>query len=196
MSDYLPAPHGLPGFAAPVEQIYPALTAYVELADGRTVVATDGADVIEPAADGRSLRVRWTKWAVVGTPAGKVQDVGLTSEVVWAIDGDALTRDETLTSKQPITIRRWRLAVPTTHDQVETNAVVGMRVDHFSSAKGSLDVQVTDTNFPFKVAIIASGNSALGRGVHGAIPLHLVFEAKDITVTSSTLRFKLALTPR
>ena len=30
-----------------------------------------------------SLRVRWTKWAVVGTPSGKVQDVGLTSEVVW-----------------------------------------------------------------------------------------------------------------
>src|SRR4029079_484610 len=125
-------------------QIFPAVTAYVELADGRTVVATDGADVIEPSADGRSLRVRWTKWAVVGTPAGKVQDVGLTSEVVWAIDGDALTRDETLSSKQPITIRRWRLAVPTTHDQVETNAVFGMRVDHFSSAKGSLDVQVTD----------------------------------------------------
>src|SRR4029079_17082432 len=80
MSDYLPAPHGLAGFAAPVEQIYPAMTPYVELADGRTVVATDGADQIEPASDGLSLRVRWTKWAVVGTPSGKVQDVGLTSE--------------------------------------------------------------------------------------------------------------------
>ena len=196
MSDYLPAPHGLPGFAAPVEQIYPVLTAYVELADGRTVVATDGADVIEPAADGRSLRVRWTRWAVVGTPSGKVQDVGLTSEVVWRIDHGTLFREETLSSKQPVSIRRWRLAVPTTHDQVETQTLGGMRLDRFVSAKGSLDVQVTDTSFPFKVAIIATGNSALGRGVHGAIPLHLVFEARDITVNSSALKFRLALTPR
>jgi hypothetical protein len=196
MSDYLPAPHGLAGFAAPVEQIYPALTAYVELADGRTVVATDGADVIEPAADGQSLRVRWTKWAVVGTRSGKVEDVGLTSEVVWRIDGDALTRDETISSKQSITIRRWRFAVPTTHDQVETNLVNGVRVDSFRSDKGSLDVSLLSASFPLKTSILATGNSALGRGVHGAIPLHLVFEAKDITVTSNTLRFKLALTPR
>ena len=77
MSDYLPAPYGLPGFAAPVEQIYPSLTPFIELADGRTAVAGDGADLIEPAKDGRSLRARWTRWAVVGTPSGKVQDIGL-----------------------------------------------------------------------------------------------------------------------
>jgi hypothetical protein len=196
MSDYLPSPHGLPGFAAPVEQIYPALTDYVELADGRTVVATDGADVIEPAADGRSLRVRWTRWAVVGTPSGKVQDVGLTSEVVWAIENGTLIREETVTSKQPVSIRRWRLVVPTTHDQVETENLNGVRVDHFSSAKGALDVRLSDANFPLKTSILATGNSALGRGVHGAIPLHLVFEARDITVNSSALKFKLALTPK
>ena len=193
MSDYLPAPHGLPGFAAPVEQIYPALTAYVELADGRTVVATDGADVIEPGTDGRSLRVRWTKWAVVGTPSGKVQDVGLTSEVVWRIENGTLVREETLSSKQPVSIRRWRLAVPTTYEQVETETVNGGRVDHFNSAKGSLDVRLSDANFPLKTSILATGNSPLGRGVHGAIPLHLVFEAKDV---KGPLKYKLALTPR
>ena len=196
MSDYLPAPHGLPGFAAPVEQIYPALTAYIELADGRTVVATDGADVIEPAADGRSLRVRWTSWAVVGAPAGKVQDVGLTSEVVWRIENGALIREETLSSKQPVSIRRWRMAVPTTHDQVETAIVNGVRVDRFNSARGTLDVSLSEANFPLKTSIFATGNSALGRGVHGAIPLHVVFEAKDITVTNSALRYKLVLTPK
>ncbi|HET6979545.1 MAG TPA: hypothetical protein VFI24_24645 [Pyrinomonadaceae bacterium] len=193
MSDYLPAPHGLPGFAAPVEQIYPALTSYVELADGRTVVATDGADVIEPAADGRSLRVRWTRWAVVGTPAGKLQDVGLTSEVVWRIENGVLIREETLSSKQPAMIRRWRLAVPTTYDQVETNVLNGVRTDSFGSDKGSLEVSLTGANFPVKTSIMATGNSALGRGVHGAIPLHLVFEAKDV---KASLKYKLALTPR
>ncbi|HEU4932520.1 MAG TPA: hypothetical protein VFT48_10590 [Pyrinomonadaceae bacterium] len=196
MSDYLPAPHGLPGFAAPVEQICPALTAYVELADGHTVVATDGADVIEPAADGRSLRVRWTRWAVVGTPSGKVQDVGLTSEVVWRIENGTLTREETLSSKQPVSIRRWRLAVPTTHDQVETRVLNGIRVDSFRSPKSSLDVSLTNANFPVQTSILATGNSALGRGVHGAIPLHVVFEAKDVTVNSSAIKYKIALTPR
>src|SRR5829696_1780537 len=197
MSDYLPAPHGLPGFAAPVEQIYPVLTPYVELADGRTIVATDGADVIEPSADGRSLRVRWNKWAVVGTPSGKVQDVGLTSEVVWTIENGSLTREETLTAKQPVTIRRWRLAVPSTYEQVETDVIKGVRVDRLRSTKGMLEVRMIDASFPLKTSILATGNSALGRGVHGAIPLHLVFEARDINVSAGApLKYKLALTPK
>ena len=195
MSDYQPAPYGLPGFAAPVEQIYPSLTPFIELADGRTVIATDGADVIEPGADGQTLRVRWTKWAVTGTPPGKVQDVGLVSEVIWRIENGTLTREETLSSKQPVNIRRWWLALPTTHDKVETEMLKGARVDRFSSSKGALDVRVSDTNFPFKASIMATGNSALGRGVHGAIPLHLVLEAKNIEVRSP-LKYKISLTPR
>ena len=195
MSDYQPAPHGLPGFAAPVEQIYPSLTPFVELADGRTVVATDGADVIEPAADGKSLRVRWTKWVVTGTASGKPQDVGLTTEVVWRIENGTLLREETLSSIQPVNIRRWWLAVPTTHDKVETDMVRGVRVDHFSSAKGRLDVSVMETGFPFKTSITATGNSVLGRGVHGAIPLHLVVEAENITVSSNNpLKCRISLT--
>jgi hypothetical protein len=193
MSDYLPAPHGLPGFAAPVEQIYPVLTPYVELADGRTVVATDGADVIESGNNGMSLRVRWNKWAVIGTPSGKAQDVGLTSEVIWRIENGALTREETLMSKGGVTIRRWRLAVPSTYDQVETEMIKGARVDRFYSAKGSLDVRMLEANFPLKTSIVASGNSALGRGVHGAIPLHLVFEAQGV---QAPLKYKVALTPK
>ena len=194
-SDYLPSPHGLPGFAAPVEQIYPALTPYVELADGRTVVATDGADVIEPGADGRSLRARWTRWAVVGTPAGKLQDVGLTSEVVWRIENGRLIREETLSSKQAVSIRRWRLAVPSTYDHVQTEMTNGMRVDRFNSAKGTLEVRMSDASFPVKASIVATGDNALGRGVHGPIPLHLIFEAENLkTDTGRTLRYRIALT--
>ncbi|HJP90348.1 MAG TPA: hypothetical protein VJ875_00225 [Pyrinomonadaceae bacterium] len=194
-SDYLPAPHGLAGFAAPVEQIYPAMTPYLELADGRRIVATDGADVIEPGADGRSLRARWTKWAVVGTPAGKLQDVGLTSEVVWRIENATLVREETLSSKQPVSIRSWRLAVPSTYDQVETETTKGVRVDRFSSAKGVLEVRLSNVSFPLRVSIMATGNGVLGRGVHGPIPLHLVFEARDIEVSDAKpLRYRLTLT--
>jgi hypothetical protein len=145
--------------------------------------------VIEPASDGQTLRSRWTKWAVAGTTSGKVQDVGLVSEVVWRIENGTLTREETLSSKQPVNIRRWWLAVPTTHDKVETE----MLKYRFSSAKGTLEVRVSDANFPVKASIIATGNSALGRGVHGAIPLHLVLEAKNIDVRSP-LKYKISLT--
>ena len=184
ISDYLPAPYGLPGFGAPVEQNYPVLTPYLELADGRVVVATDGADVIEPGADGRSLRVRWNRWAVVGTKSGELQDVGLTTEVVWRIENGALVREETLSSKQPVTIKRWRMAVPSTHNQF-ANTV-------FSSGTGSLEVKMSATNFNPRSSIVATGDGPLGRGVRGAIPLHLVFEATNV---KTPIKYRLTLKP-
>jgi hypothetical protein len=71
-----------------------------------------------------------------------------------------------------------------------------VRVDRFKSEKGSLDVSLVSASFPVKTTILATGSSALGRGVHGAIPLHVVFEARDIEVTSGALKYKLALTSR
>jgi hypothetical protein len=69
------------------------------------------------------------------------------------------------------------------------------RVDRFKSDKGSLEVRVSDASFPFKTTIIATGNSALGRGVHGAIPLHLVLDADNIEVRSDNpLKYRIALT--
>ena len=184
ISDYLPAPYGLPGFAAPVEQVYPVLTPYLELADGRVVVATDGADEIEPGADGLSLRVRWNRWAVVGKKSGELQDVGLTTEVVWRIENGALVREETLMSKEPVTIKRWWMAVPSTHNQFENSV--------FRSNAGSLEVKMSATNFNPRSSIVATGNGPLGRGVRGAIPLHLVFEATNIR---TPIKYRLTLKP-
>ena len=102
VADYLPAPHGLPGFAVPVEQNVPALVPYLELADGRTIVAADGADEIQPSADGRQLRVVWRRWAQIGAKSGQLVDPGVTSEVRWTLADGALTRRETLTARAPI----------------------------------------------------------------------------------------------
>jgi hypothetical protein len=195
LSDYLPAPHGLPGFAAPVEQTYPALVPYVELSDGKTIVASDGADSIQPAADGKSLTARWTRWAVIGAASGALSEVGLTSEVIWRIDGNTITREETLSSTQPISIKRWLLIVPSSHGQVETKMTNGSRSDRFISADGTLTVQLSENNFPVSVSTWAAGNNVLGRGVHGAIPLHLRFEARDLSVLNGKpLKYKLSLT--
>jgi len=195
VSDYLPAPHGLPGFAAPVEQTYPAFVPYIELADGRVVVATDGADEIVPAADGKSLRARWKNWSVVGTKSGTLADVGLVSEVVWRIENGTISREETLSSTQPVTVRRWQIVVPSSYGKVVTETINGVRIDRFSSPEGTLAAQFSGATFPVNVSIVASGNGPLGRGVQGTIPLHLVFEAHDLTVQSGKpLKYKLSLT--
>jgi hypothetical protein len=195
MSDYQPSPHGLPGFAAPVEQVYPSMTPFIELADGRTVVATDGADVIEPSANGSTLRVRWTKWAVVGTPAGKFQDTGLISEVYWRIENGTLVREETLSSKQPVNIRRWRMAIPSTHNNVDME-MLKRGIVRFKSSNGTLDVTF-GADFPVQATVVAAGDTAIGRGVHGAIPLHLVYEAQNVELKAgSPLKSKLILTPQ
>jgi len=182
VADYLPVPYGLPGFSAPVEQVYPALTAFVELEDGRTIVATDGADQIEPSLDNQSLRLRWNRWALVGARAGELVDVGLTSEVVWRITRNTLTREETISANKPLRIRSWRLAVPTTYEHVETVFNNKTRTDRFTSNDGSLRVSMVHASFPMTTEIFAAGNSALGRGVKGAIPLHAVFASHNLTV--------------
>ncbi|MCM3871234.1 MAG: hypothetical protein ND895_11155 [Pyrinomonadaceae bacterium] len=195
LADYLPAPHGLPGFAAPVEQLYPSLAPYLELEDGRTIVATDGADLIEPSLDGLALHVRWNRWALVGGKPGELVDVGLTSDVLWSIKDTTLTRQEILTAKHTLRVRRWRLAVTTTHEILETKLIDNMRLDRLSSQKGGgLEVKMLSASFPVATIVYATGNSPLGRGVHGAIPLHLLFESDVLRVEpGKPMRFELAL---
>jgi hypothetical protein len=181
VADYLPAPHGLPGFAAPVEQLYPALVPFVELANGRVLVAADGADEIEPAADGRSLRVVWRRWALVGSRSGQLEDPRITSEVVWRLEGTTLTREETLKASADVTFKRWRVAVPTTASRSEVFFDGGRRRDRLVSNDGTLEVSAT-ADWPLTVSTQAAGGGALGRGARGGVPLHLVYEARDVSL--------------
>ena len=179
ISDYLPAPHGLASFAAPVEQIYPSMVPYLDLEDGRVVVASDGADEIEPSADGRSLRVLWRRWALIGSKSGSHVDPHITSEVRFRTEGSTLVREETLTASEPITIRRWRFAVPSTAASVvqESKRSQWKRLE---SADGILEVGSPVADWPVTEAIIAVGESPLGRGPRLGIPTHLVYESRDI----------------
>ena len=137
VADYLPAPHGLPGFANPVEQVNPSLVPFLELSDGRTLVATDGADEIVPAPDGNSLKAVWRRWAVVGSQPGQLVDPHITSEVVWRIEGMKLIRDETIKSEQEVTLKRWWVALPSTGTDARVDFVAGQRRD-LSSRDGRI----------------------------------------------------------
>ncbi|HEV7744701.1 MAG TPA: hypothetical protein VGO56_06875 [Pyrinomonadaceae bacterium] len=200
VADYLPAPHGLVGFANPVEQVYASLVPFLQLADGRTLVATDGADEVEPGADGKSLRVIWRRWALLNKKAGELIDPHITSEVVWRIDGSTLTRDETLRSDEDITLYRWWVAVPSTLNR-DTRLAGTERQDLLNDENSSLLVTVK-ADWPVNISAWAPGDSALGRGARRSVPLHLIYESPHLRLPAKqdmhwrmTIKFQKILGP-
>jgi len=198
VADYLPAPHGLNGFANPVEQVYPSLVPFLQLADGRTLVTTDGADEIEPGVDGKSLRVVWRRWAQLGGKPGRLVDPHISSEVIWRIDGSTLTRDETLRSAEDVTLSRWWVAVPSTFSR--TMQPVGpQRQDLLMNDNSGLLVTVR-ADWPVGISGWTPGDGALGRGARRPVLLHLIYESPGLHLSaqkamhwSMTIKFEKVL---
>jgi hypothetical protein len=182
-SDYEPMPYGFPGLAAPVEKIYPCLVPFLEMEDGRTIVAVDGADEIIPAADGMSVTAVSKHWVVAGAKAGEPADQGVVSELTWSLQGNTLQRVESLTSSKPLRVRRLWLAVPSRYGRLETLEMGGHRVDRLISDLGTLEVQVKQSDWPVQISAFATGDSALGRSDRGPIPLQLLLESKDLSLS-------------
>jgi hypothetical protein len=194
-SDYEPLPNGFPGLAAPVEKSYPCLVPFLELDDGKIIAAADGADEIEPAADGKSVRVVWRRWVVPGAKAGDFVDAGLVSEVTWTLHGNGLRRVESLTSSQRLNVHRLWLTIPSRYDHLETSYRQGARIDRLISEGKTLEVQVKTSDLLLEISAYATGNDALGRGDRGPLPLHLILQTKSFSLTPSVpKRWELSLT--
>jgi hypothetical protein len=194
VSDYLPAPYDLTGFAPPVEKPIPTLTPYLELADGRIVVAGDGADEIYPGEDGHSLRAVWHRWALLGTKAGQSEDPGISAEVLWSFAGNEFKRSEKISASAPIAIQRLWLAVPSTGSTDIATFDGSHRTDVLQSDQGELAVFVNQSSFPLTISTHATGNSPEGKGSKGPIPLILNFEAHDLQLGPTlTLNWSLTL---
>jgi hypothetical protein len=176
-------PDGFPGFEVPVEKLYPCLVPFLELPDGRTIAAVDGADDIEPAADGKSVSAVWKRWVVVGAKAAVFVDPGLVSEVTWTLQGDTLQRSESLTTSRPLDVRRLWFAIPSRYDHLETSYLQGTRVDRLMSEGKSFEIQVKNSNLPLDISAYAAGNDPLGRGDRGPLPMHLIFQAENFLLT-------------
>ncbi len=216
MDDYLPAPHGLPGFAAPVEQMLPVLTPVLELEDGRTIAACDGADSIQTLGPGPSNRgevpadwdiaviARWNRWAAINLDKAesdlafgeseKFIDNGLTTEVSWHV-GDGLIRSETIDAMQPVTIRRWRMVFPSTADHVVKVQENVKRVYRFTGREGTLEFSAAMKDVVLKETLHTNDiNTAIGKGTRGPIPLMLTLEATNIVVKpDAPLQFDVSL---
>ena len=182
IADYLPAPFGLRGFSAPVEEVYPSLVPFLTLEDGKTYATSEGADLIEPASDGQSLRVMWKKWARIGSKSGETFENGIMSEVRWRIEGNKLIRTEALTADRDLTIKNWRFTVPTTADRTRFEiSEGGARTDIFEGREGILKT-AAKADWQYRSSLLTTGDTRLGKGVLGAIPLHLVLEATDVAL--------------
>ncbi len=193
MSDYLAAPFGLAGFANPVEEVYPSMVPFIEIEDGKTYTASEGSSVIEPSKDGQWLRVVWKKWGRIASKSGERFDTGITSEVIWQIVGNKLERTETLVAIKDLKIKRWWVAVPTTADRSRIEMSQGKRSDVFDGREGTLRV-TANADWPMTTSLAAAGDTKLGKGVLGAIPLHLIYSTEDLELKKDKkLTWKLTL---
>jgi len=177
ISDYLPAPHGLPGFSAPVEDVYPSMVPFLTLADGSVNIASDGADEIVPGSDGRSLKTVNRKWARLGSKSGERFENGLTSVVEWQLSADRLTRKETLTATADTEIKKWEFALPSTASSVSDSGNTFVLTGREGILKAAF-LPIKGTTF----SVLAAGDSKLSKGVLGAIPMYIIARAKDISL--------------
>src|SRR5437763_14558884 len=145
----------------------------MDLSDGRVLVAADGADEVEPSPDGKSLRALWRRWTVVGGKAGQLEDPRVTSEVVWRIEDQTLTREESLKSTEDLTLRRWWVALPTTAARNEILFDNGQRRDRCTAGSGALEMSASAGSRRW-VPRWATGSGAPSRGAPGPVPLHPV----------------------
>jgi hypothetical protein len=193
VADYLPSPHGLPGFAAPVEQVMPAGTSFIEMPDGRVLVATDGADEIVAAADGRSLRATWRRFALKADKTGAWVEPGFELAVSWRIEGSTLTRSETLTAGRDVTLRRLSWTLPSTATE-RPPAAAGSVAVRLLGRDGILDLRAGG-ELALALSIRERGDEPLGRGARGAIPIHVTLEAEDVRLHPGAPRtWEVALT--
>jgi hypothetical protein len=198
VADYLPTVHGLPGFAVPVAEKAPALVPHLELADGRVVVAGDCADEIHPDPSGKLLRVLWRRHVVLGAEpkaglvatASALIDTGFTTEVSWRLEGDTLVRSETVTATRAVSLKKLSVLFPSTGGRATTRHENGHRVDRFVGNEAALEVTISESSVPLETTLEATGNSMLGRGARGGIPLLLRAQSGPVTLKpGDTLRW-------
>lgn len=187
VADYLPAPHGLPGFAVPVEQVVPAGASFFQLADGATIATTDGADEIVPGADGRSLRATWRRFALIGAKSGELREPGFEVSIEWRIDGATLSRTETITAARDLVLPRLHAMLTSTATEHRAAGGADGRAIRLTGSEGTLAVRLGG-DLPLAMSARAVGDEPLGRGARGAVPTHITLEATNIQLRSGEPR--------
>lgn len=183
IADYLPAPFGVSGFAAPVEEVYPSMVPFLTLSDGGVYAAADGADAITISPDAAKLTIGNTKWARVGSKSGERSETGLRGEVEFSLENGSLVRRETVTAIRETEIKNWKFVFPSTATAFSSGRS-GERWDiDLNGPDGDTSVSIAPPAGA-KISINAAGDGKLSKGVLRAIPLHIVAEKADIKLAA------------
>jgi hypothetical protein len=94
-----------------------------------------------------------------------------------------LRRVETLSSSKVLSVRRLWLTIPSRENHLETLGSGGARIYRLTSNGTTLDLEVKHSDWPVQISAYATGDGPLGRGDRGSIPLHLILEAKNISLS-------------
>ncbi len=196
ISDYLPAPFGLSGFSAPVEEVYPSFVPFLTLGDGSVYAAADGSDLIRPADDARSLEITNDKWARINSKSGERFDNGLRSVVNFSIERGKFIRRETVTARRDVVIRAWKFVFPSTASAASQIFRDGTTEFQLDGRDGRTLVAIK-LPFPSSIRILATGDDKLGKGVLGPIPIHIVAEAEETRLSAGqTFTWEISVEPK
>ena len=114
--------------------------------------------------------------------AEKFVEPGLTTQVKWRMEGGALVREERITAAHPVRLRKMSVIFPSSGDHA-VHGCEGERISYqFTGADAKLTVSITSSGIRFADSLQATGNSALGKGTRGPIPLILRLEASVLMV--------------
>jgi hypothetical protein len=72
------------------------------------------------------------------------------------------------------------MAIPSHADQLSTSFSNSVRSDRLASEESAIEIRVTASNLPIFISTLATGDSKLGRGARGAIPLQLELRSRHI----------------
>ena len=99
----------------------------------------------------------WRRWALVGSKSGVVVDPHITSEVTFSINGSTLVREESLTASEPLTIRRWRFALPTTAARIAQQSNENRKWTKLESPDGVLEIESPAADWAITESVLATG---------------------------------------
>jgi hypothetical protein len=128
-----------------------------------------------------SLQIVNKKWSQIGTKSGERFPIGLTSNVSWKIDGNRLIRRETVEAQQSVIIKNWRVTVPSTASGAFLPEPNGERQFVMAGPEGTLTVRIVGAK-DARIELESSRDTRLGKGVLGAIPIHLVIGSGERTL--------------
>src|SRR5262245_35262783 len=84
-----------------------------------------------------------------------------------------------LLSEADITLKRWRVALPSTLTSSEVLFADGQRRDLLLNRETGLLVEAR-ADWPLSISLWTPGDSALGRGARCPVPLHLIYESPHL----------------